>query len=549
MSEPTNIATDGEQIVRYAQDGNLGAFGVLFTQFGARVYGYLRAQLWNPLAAGDLTEEVFVQVWEKLGDFEIGSQPFETFVYQVANQVLEKHTQKPSPDNMDTMPYIPKNWEYDGIYGMLRPLPRLIRQILILRHIHGLSYEEMSYIYSLRPFFIQMLYSMGMRRFNEILKERKPDTVGNGAAWLAWQETQLFPAMDLIRQSSTRLHHIIHMMNNARQVREYNARVEQFKRESERRFTPRKLTMQAVMAAVMIFVLLFSSAGTALAAQSSLPGEVLYNTKLTTEDVRLAISLNPLNDARLHAAFALTRLDEIDKLVDLEYYQYLDGVMDNFCEHVEAVEALKAQVDLAADQALSDALSTLETRISAQIDALVAVQAILPGELQALVGNAKDMLAHQQATVIAIVPDRETSGKSDAPIDDPVENQADTETPISAAGAASSEPTATPQSDSIAPTVTDAPRLTATPTSVKPTAVLTLVKTTLPTSTPAPALVATQPAVDEKATEKAVKEDEKEADKEEKEDDKEEEKEEKEDEKEEKEDEKEEKKDDKDKTK
>ena len=178
MAEQVNRAVSGEQIVRQAQAGNLGAFGVIFTQYGARVYGYLRAQLWNPLRAGDLTEEVFVKVWEELGNFEVGSQPFETYLYQVANQVLETHTKKLSPENTETMPYIPKTMQDDDIYSLMLPLPRLIRQILILRHTHGLSYDEMSHIYSLRPFFLQMLYSVGMRRFNEILKEKKPDHAG-----------------------------------------------------------------------------------------------------------------------------------------------------------------------------------------------------------------------------------------------------------------------------------------------------------------------------------------------------------------------------------
>lgn len=63
----------------------------------------------------------------------------------------------------------------------------------------------------------------------------------------------------------------------------------------------------AAMASTMI-----GTAGVAAAAQSALPGDILYSVKDLTEDARLAFASGGVERGRLHLAFARERLQEVE---------------------------------------------------------------------------------------------------------------------------------------------------------------------------------------------------------------------------------------------
>lgn len=63
----------------------------------------------------------------------------------------------------------------------------------------------------------------------------------------------------------------------------------------------------AAVASTMI-----GATGVAAAAQSALPGDVLYSVKSLTEDARLALATGDVDRGRLHLAFARERLDEVE---------------------------------------------------------------------------------------------------------------------------------------------------------------------------------------------------------------------------------------------
>ncbi|MBN1449528.1 MAG: hypothetical protein JW963_00800 [Anaerolineales bacterium] len=542
MISSSKMTADNMEVVRRAQTGNLGAFRAIFIQYSSQICAYLSAQLANPLDAEDLTEEIFVQVWEELEDFELGNQSFEAYLFKIANRVLEAQGNHANHNEITKTAYIPEKWMFDGIYGVMRGLPRLVRQVLILRHVHGLSYEVISWIYSLPPRFLKLLHSMGMRHFNEILKRKKPEFAGGGAAWLAGQKAQLFPPLELVNQASVRLHYVIHSISTHLQTKKYYLGLD-IKPKPTPWFMSRKLTMQFVATMAMVCILLFGSIGTALAAQTSLPGEVLYSTKLATEDVRLVISMNPVNDARLHASFALTRLDEIDQLVKLARYQHLSSVMNNLSAHVDAVEALKTQTD-ALDGKLSATLNVLESGMQVQLDTLTGMEDVLPEHVQTLVVDVKAKLIQEQQAVLAIAPVSTDSlvslnAQAIVPVDKNGGNKASSENntalqdfsggiasvastqdassgsvvniptnpaPTATAVATKVTKTATPLVPAATPT---SPLPTATPTSPPPTVTATLLPptvtaTSLPPTVTATSLPPTKTAVPPEPTKTAV---------------------------------------------
>jgi hypothetical protein len=72
----------------------------------------------------------------------------------------------------------------------------------------------------------------------------------------------------------------------------------------------------AVSVLTLTILILSVSGGTAYAAQSSLPGDLLYQVKIGTEDARLLIAGDSAAKAELNLRFAQTRLEEMEKLIN-----------------------------------------------------------------------------------------------------------------------------------------------------------------------------------------------------------------------------------------
>lgn len=118
--------------------------------------------------------------------------------------------------------------------------------------------------------------------------------------------------------------------------------------------------------------LMIGTAGAAAAAQSALPGDLLYPLKQATESVRLALAGSPEQTARLQLALAEERMEEIDAgLTELTATQLIDALarMD---EHTEAgAEDLLAVFDAAPSQALLDELRGFTTRQRSELSSVV----------------------------------------------------------------------------------------------------------------------------------------------------------------------------------
>lgn len=139
-----------------------------------------------------------------------------------------------------------------------------------------------------------------------------------------------------------------------------------------RRTGPRRRLWQVAWAlAVFLLALILGTAGLALAAEGSLPGEPLYPIKRGSEQLRLALTTTPDSRSALLLSFAERRLDEVaavcspaacpgDLLADLgNQTEEAAGEIERLPEE-EQVEPLKRLVDLTTRQ--QEVLRTLLER-------------------------------------------------------------------------------------------------------------------------------------------------------------------------------------------
>jgi RNA polymerase sigma-70 factor (ECF subfamily) len=147
---------DVAQLVADAQAGDTGAFTQLYEHYFDRVYGYLRVLLNDHHEAEDATQQIFMQVFERLGSYEKRRQPFRAWLFVVARNyalTLRKHNERLTPTDPaeinatledeavseDAVLRVLGWIKDDDLTLFIERLPLVQRQILMLRYLFDLT--------------------------------------------------------------------------------------------------------------------------------------------------------------------------------------------------------------------------------------------------------------------------------------------------------------------------------------------------------------------------------------------------------------------------
>jgi len=82
--------------IRRAQDGDAAAFEDLYKSYGPRVYGLCLRMVKNKPEAEDLTQQVFLQLFRKIGSFR-GNSCFSTWLHRVTVNTVLMHLRRKKP--------------------------------------------------------------------------------------------------------------------------------------------------------------------------------------------------------------------------------------------------------------------------------------------------------------------------------------------------------------------------------------------------------------------------------------------------------------------
>jgi RNA polymerase sigma-70 factor, ECF subfamily len=142
------------QTVRRAQEGDADAFRMLYEEHGGRVYALCLRLSGDRAEAEELTQDVFVRVWERLETFR-GDSAFSTWLHRLAiNEVLgEKRRasrrsrrvvstdqpeslERPRGESGET-----ENWD---LSNSIAGLPEGARAVFVLHDIEGYQHEEIA---------------------------------------------------------------------------------------------------------------------------------------------------------------------------------------------------------------------------------------------------------------------------------------------------------------------------------------------------------------------------------------------------------------------
>jgi len=151
-----------DECVRSARAGDRAAYSILVRRHQASLHRYLVRMVGSHDEALDLTQEAFVRAWQALAQWEPGAQ-FRTWLYRIAaNAALDVLRRR------KTVEFVPLDDTFEAADAAAGPerlaqgmqevrrleaaLARLTperREVLLLREIEGMSYEDIGRVLAL----------------------------------------------------------------------------------------------------------------------------------------------------------------------------------------------------------------------------------------------------------------------------------------------------------------------------------------------------------------------------------------------------------------
>ncbi len=154
---------DESELIRRARHGDREAFGALVQRYQQRVVGVARSLVHNPDDAVELGQETFIRAYQNLPSFE-GRSSFSTWLYRIASNLAidwrrresrypvahgeeaENELRKIPSGQGDSFRAVVRDETNYKVRQALKQLTPEHRQVILLREMEGLSYEEISEI-------------------------------------------------------------------------------------------------------------------------------------------------------------------------------------------------------------------------------------------------------------------------------------------------------------------------------------------------------------------------------------------------------------------
>ena len=180
--------------VALAQSGDRVALQFLYGCSADNIYGYVRSIVHDDHEAEDLTQHVFAKLMTSLVKYDDRGVPFLAWLLRMARNVAIDHLRARRPTPTETLfdPRQPSSDDLEGpqlIRAALESLPDEQREVVVLRHIVGLSPGEIAHRMGRTEGSIHGLHHRGRRALQEELARLEwiPQTrpSGGGALELA----------------------------------------------------------------------------------------------------------------------------------------------------------------------------------------------------------------------------------------------------------------------------------------------------------------------------------------------------------------------------
>ncbi len=157
------IMLDGERCdeeLLQASAKDEGAFSILLEKWWNKIFSFILFKIKNYEEAKELTQEVFLKIYLNIENFD-PSYKFSTWAFKIAQNLSidylrKKHflstelSEKSAITSNTPLHNLIKMEEEKKIWEAVEKLPEEYKEVIILRHLQELSYDEISKILNLK---------------------------------------------------------------------------------------------------------------------------------------------------------------------------------------------------------------------------------------------------------------------------------------------------------------------------------------------------------------------------------------------------------------
>lgn len=188
----TNAVPEAGQerhLVLAVQRGDSGAARELYHRYREQVYNLVVYSIGDSLHAQDLLQTVFLKVFRGLPKFRFQSS-LATWIYRIAHNECQDHHRRRgavhvpleailgSPDEIDARPLCDHEHALRERGAIVRQavmqLPFKMREVIVLRYVEGLSYEEIGRVLQCAPGTVASRLSRALTELEERLRPFGP---------------------------------------------------------------------------------------------------------------------------------------------------------------------------------------------------------------------------------------------------------------------------------------------------------------------------------------------------------------------------------------
>jgi RNA polymerase sigma-70 factor (ECF subfamily) len=182
---------DTARIVMRWQAGDRAVFAEIYERYFSRVYSYLRVALNDSHEAEDATQQVFIQMMEALGRYELRATPVRGWLFRIVRNHAISHARRSGRMRVEEPATVDQRreardegarpdvleWMTDSdVVVLVERLPLAQRQVLLLRYMLDLSFQEIAEILYRSPEAVRQLHQRALSSLRSRL-----EALGRGA--------------------------------------------------------------------------------------------------------------------------------------------------------------------------------------------------------------------------------------------------------------------------------------------------------------------------------------------------------------------------------
>ncbi|MGJ8681270.1 RNA polymerase sigma factor [Paraglaciecola sp.] len=147
------FVTKGEfELIRLVKSGDKQAYNLLYQQYIGQVYGLCYRLTGEKMLAEDAAQEVFIQLWRKIGNFK-GDSKFSTWLHTVTSNITISYLRKQKgwlqkmfnlEDSVAMNEIAEESTAKVDLESYVVKLPERARIVFVLHAIEGYRHEEIA---------------------------------------------------------------------------------------------------------------------------------------------------------------------------------------------------------------------------------------------------------------------------------------------------------------------------------------------------------------------------------------------------------------------